>query len=102
MITWINYAIYLVISFVNIGMYYMLLTPKKSMLRATIISFIVLIPFSYCKFFAVMASSTDAILQIINNIIIVVLAKLMVKENLMKCIIAWLMTLLVFISSSAI
>ena len=102
MITWINYAIYLVISFVNIGMYYMLLTPKKSMLRATIISFIVRIPFSYCKFFAVMASSTDSILQIINNIIIVALAKLMVKENLMKCIIAWLMTLLVFISSSAI
>lgn len=29
MITWINYAIYLVISFVNIGMYYLLLTPKK-------------------------------------------------------------------------
>ena len=29
MITWINYAIYLVISFVNIGMYYLLLTSKK-------------------------------------------------------------------------
>ena len=29
MITWINYAIYLVISLVNIGMYYLLLTPKK-------------------------------------------------------------------------
>lgn len=51
MITWINYAIYLVISFVNIGMYYLLLTPKKSIIRATTISFIVLLPFTYFKFF---------------------------------------------------
>ena len=92
MITWINYVIYLVISFMNIG----------SVLRATTISFIVLLPFTYLKFFAVMASSVDAILALINNIIMLVLAKLMVKENIVKCLIAWFMTLLVFISSSAI
>ena len=55
MITWINYVIYLVISFMNIGMYFMLLTPKKSVLRATTISFIVLLPFTYLKLFAVIA-----------------------------------------------
>mgnify|MGYP004556072513 CR=1 FL=1 len=86
MITWINYAIYLVISFMNIGMYFMLLTPKKSILRATTISFIILLPFTYLKFFAVMSSSTDMILIIINNIIMLVLAMLMVKENIVKCI----------------
>lgn len=102
MITWINYAIYLVISFMNIGMYFMLLTPKKSVLRATTISFIILLPFTYLKFFAVMSSSTDMILILINNIIMLVLAKLMVKENIVKCLIAWFMTSLVFISSSAI
>lgn len=102
MITWINYAIYLVVSFMNIGMYFMLLTPKKSVLRATTISFIVLLPFTYLKFFAVMASSFDAVLALANNVIMLVLAKLMVKENIVKCLIAWFMTLLVFISSSAI
>lgn len=102
MITWINYVIYLVISFMNIGMYFMLLTPKKSVLRATTISFIVLLPFTYLKFFAVMASNVDAILVLINNVIMLLLAKLMVKENILKCLIAWFMTLLVFISSSAI
>lgn len=102
MITWINYAIYLVISFMNIGMYFMLLTPKKSILRATTISFIILLPFTYLKFFAVMSSSTDMIFIIINNIIMLVLAMLMVKENIVKCLIAWFITSLVFISSSAI
>lgn len=102
MITWINYAIYLVISFVNIGMYYLLLTPKKSVIRATAISFIVLLPFTYFKFFSLTSSSTDIILSLINNVIMIVLAKLMVKENIVRCLIAWFMILLVFMSSSAI
>ena len=49
-----------------------------------------------------MASNVDAILVLINNVIMLLLAKMMVKENILKCLIAWFMTLLVFISSSAI
>jgi len=102
MIIWINFIIYLVVSYITLWMYYRLLTLKKSLTFACAVTFLALFPFAILKFFQLVGPTGDLILQLVNNVLVIIVSVFLTKDKLIKQIGCWLLVLMIFVSSSCL